>query len=52
MRLAGADWGDVVAALFVLAVVAVLVRPGSLAPAFVHAFGDGMTGLITYAVSA
>ena len=29
----------------------ILVRPNSLAPAFIKAFGDGVTGMVTYAVS-
>lgn len=45
-------WGDVIALVFVLALVLVLVRPSSLAPEFVKAFGDGMTGLISYAVAS
>lgn len=46
------DWGDVATALFLLAAVYLLVRPGSLAPTVLGAFGDGLTNLITYAVSA
>lgn len=52
MKLTKGDWGDVFAAVFLLALVAVLVRPSSLAPQFVKAFGDAMTGLISYAVAA
>lgn len=43
--------GDVLAAVFLLALVMLLVRPNSLAPAFIKAFGDGVTGMVTYAVS-
>lgn len=50
--MSGATWSDVLALLFVLALVMVLVRPNSLAPAFLAEFGSGITGLITYAVSA
>jgi hypothetical protein len=43
--------GDVLALVFVLALVMLLVRPKSLAPAFIKAFGQGVDGMITYAVS-
>lgn len=46
------DWGDVATSVFILAAVYLLVRPGSLAPTMIQAFGDGMTNLIKYAVSA
>lgn len=42
--------GDFVAAVFVLAVVFVLVRPGSLAPKFIGAFGTAMENIVNYAV--
>jgi len=42
---------EVLAAVFLLALVALLVRPGSFAPAFVKAFGDAMTEIVHFAVS-
>lgn len=42
---------DAVAAIFLLAVVYVLVRPGSLAPRFVQAVGDGLTSIVNYAIN-
>lgn len=47
-----ATWGDVFTAVFVLALVMVLVRPNSLAPSFIKEFGSGITELVTYAVAA
>lgn len=44
-------WGDVLALVFYLALVMLLVRPNSLAPAFIKAFGAAVDNLITYAVS-
>lgn len=49
MSKAGA--GDILALIFLLALVMLLVRPNSLAPAFIKAFGAGVDGMITYAVS-
>lgn len=48
---AKATVSDILAAVFLLALVMILVRPSSLAPAFLSEFGDGMTSLITYAVA-
>lgn len=45
-------WSDVLAAVFVLALISLMVRPTSLAPAFITAFGDGMTAVTQFAVSA
>lgn len=45
-----ADVLEALAAVFLLAVIYVLVRPGSLAPRFITAFGDGLAGVINYAV--
>lgn len=45
-----ADLAEGVAAVFILAVIFILVRPGSLAPRFVAAFGDGLAGIVNYAV--
>lgn len=42
---------DILAAVFLLALVMILVRPSSLAPEFLKEFGAGMTNLITYAVA-
>lgn len=41
---------DVIAAIFVLAVVYLLVKPGSLAPKFIGAVGQGLQNIVTYAV--
>jgi hypothetical protein len=46
-----ASVGDILALVFLLALVMLLVRPNSLAPAFIKAFGQGVNGMITYAVS-
>lgn len=43
--------GDILALVFFLALVSLLVRPKSLAPAFIKAFGTGVDHLVTYAVS-
>lgn len=50
--MAKATWADVFAAVFLLAIVALLVRPNSLAPSFISEFGSGITELVTYAVAA
>lgn len=42
------DWGDVAAAVFVVAALMMLVRPGSLAPAFITATGTALTAIIGY----
>lgn len=39
--------GEVAAAAFLVAVVYVLVRPGSKGPTFVSAFGQALTSLIS-----
>ena len=41
---------DLAAAVFLLALVMLLVRPNSLAPAFLKEFGTAMDGLVTFAV--
>lgn len=43
--------GDVLAAVFLLALVSLLVRPSSLAPQFLKSFGEALDGLVTFAVS-
>jgi hypothetical protein len=45
------DWGDIAFAVFLLALVSVLVRPASLAPDFIRASGDGLTAIVGFAVS-
>jgi aromatic ring-opening dioxygenase LigB subunit len=45
------DWGDVVGLIFILALLVILVRPSSIAPQFVTAFGDGLTSLVSFAVA-
>lgn len=42
---------DVLAAVFLLALVGLLVRPSSKAPAFLKLFGQALDGLVTFAVS-
>ena len=42
---------DVLAAVFLLALVTLLVRPSSRAPGFLTAFGGAMDDLVTFAVS-
>lgn len=42
---------DILAAVFLLALVTLLVRPNSLAPAFLTAFGTAFDGMVTYAVA-
>lgn len=42
--------GDILAAVFLLALVMLLVRPNSLAPAFLTQFGAALDGLVTFAV--
>jgi hypothetical protein len=43
--------GDVLAAVFLLALVVLLVRPSSLAPAFLKEFGSAIDGLVSFAVT-
>ena len=45
------DWGDVVGLFFVLTLIVILVRPSSVAPQFVTAFGDGLTTLVQFAAA-
>ncbi len=45
------DWGDVIGLVFVLALIVILVRPSSVAPQFVTAFGDGLTTLVSFAAA-
>lgn len=47
----GGAVGQVLGAVFLLALVALLVRPGSYAPQFIRAFGDAMTEVVHFAVS-
>ena len=42
---------EVLGAVFLLALIGLLVRPNSYAPAFVKAFGDAMTEVVKFAVS-
>lgn len=49
--MSGRDWGDVAFAVFLLALVAVLARPASLAPDFIRASGDGLQAIVGFAVS-
>lgn len=42
---------DVLAAVFLLAVVYILVKPGSLAPGFIRATGNALDGIVSYAVN-
>lgn len=42
---------DILGAVFLLALVMLLVRPNSYAPAFIKAFGDAMTEVTKFAVS-
>lgn len=42
---------DILAAVFMLALVLLLVRPSSLAPDFIKAFGAAVDGLVNFAVS-
>lgn len=46
-----ATLSDVFAAVFLLAIVLVLVRPTSVAPTFLREFGSAMTGLVTFATT-
>lgn len=41
-------WGDVLAGVFVLAVIGLLVRPNSLGPGLVRSVGEAMTSLVSY----
>jgi hypothetical protein len=42
---------DILAAVFLLALVMTLVRPSSYAPAFIKAFGGAVDSLVTFAVT-
>jgi len=44
------DWGDVGALILVLAIVYVLVRPGSIASQLIVEMGNGFTAIVHYAV--
>jgi hypothetical protein len=50
VKIKGATVMDIVAAVFLLAVVTMLVRPSSLFPEFLKLFGEAMDGMITFAV--
>lgn len=41
-------WGDILAGVFVLAVISLMVRPASLGPGLVRTLGDAMTALVSY----
>jgi hypothetical protein len=43
------DWSDGLAAVFVLAIIAFLVRPNSVAPALIGAVGGALTALVSFA---
>ncbi len=43
--------GEILGAVFLLALVVLLVRPNSLAPDFIAAFGTAMTEVTKYAVA-
>jgi hypothetical protein len=45
-----ASWGDVFSAVFLLALIMLLVRPSSLAPQLLQALGNGATAIVRYAV--
>lgn len=45
-----AGW-EIAGAVFLLALVSLLVRPNSYAPAFIKAFGEAMTEVTKFAVS-
>lgn len=42
---------DVIAAVFLLALVMTLVRPGSYAPSFIKAFGGALDHVVAFAVA-
>jgi hypothetical protein len=42
------DWGDVVALVFFLALLTLLVRPDSIAPAFLAAAGAALTAIVGF----
>ena len=44
-------WVDVFAAVFLLAVVTILVRPNSLAPRFLQDFSTALDNLVHFAVA-
>ena len=41
-------WGDLLAGVFLLAVIGLLVRPSSLGPGLVRSLGEAMTSLVSY----
>lgn len=45
-------WSDVFAAIFLLAIVSLLVRPASLGPSLVQSSGTALTSLVQFAVSS
>lgn len=42
------DWGDLLAAVFALAIIGLMVRPNSLGPGFVRSLGTAMTSLVSF----
>lgn len=46
-----AAW-DILGLVFILAVVSLLVRPKSLGPDVIQAFGSALTNVVTFAVSS
>jgi hypothetical protein len=51
MNVRGAVW-EILGAIFILAVVSLLVRPKSLGPAIVADVGQAFANVITFAVSS
>lgn len=45
-------WSEVFAAVFVLAIISLLVRPASLGPSLVQTSGTALTALVQFAVSS
>lgn len=45
------DWGDLLGAVFVLALIGIACRPGSIAPAFITQMGAALTALVGFAAS-
>ena len=46
------QWGEIFAAVFVLSIILLLVRPGSLGPDLVKTSGQALTAVVEFAVSS
>lgn len=46
------NWGDALAVVFALAILGLLVRPNSIAPALLTELGAAMTAMVSFATDS